>query len=126
MRMTKETRENYYKYILDCIDAENYGVDVKTDAEKLRFLHDTFVKEYWQGLHITRYKTKENGFREYIAGLPSCFNIDFTNFDIINLAKRMGSLPENASEKQEDKIIENYFSFIAHLTFRLFEKYGIN
>lgn len=122
---SKELREKAQAYILDCINSEAYGVVTTTDQEKLQFLYDTFIKEYWYPYNEQRYHTKENAFREWIMGLPTPFSIDFSNYDIIQLAKSWGSIPANATEQQEDRIINNYFRFIANHTFQLFRKYKI-
>jgi hypothetical protein len=36
------------------------------------------------------------------------------NYKIIELAKEWGALEENAKEKEEDRICENWFNFIAN------------
>lgn len=111
-------------YILEAIDNQGYNnaKELKTDAEKLQFLFDTFKSEY--GWSIER-KGMSNAFADWIMGLPSSFNIDFENYKIIELAKLWGSIPKNASEAQEDKILENWFNFITVKTFQLFRKHKI-
>ena len=114
------------QYIIDCIDNEGYGGAVlETPEEKLQFLYDTFVSEYVNEYNIRRHGSYQNIFREYLMGIPSCIRTAFSNYDIIMLAKNWGSLPENATEKQEDRILENYFNLIANKTFQLFRKYKI-
>ena len=58
-------------------------------------------------------------------GLPSSFNIDFTYHDIIERAKELGSLPENATETQENKIIANWFNYMAYKLIQLLRKNNI-
>jgi hypothetical protein len=121
--------KKYEQYIIDCIDGDGY--DLPSDAlitteGKLRFLYETFIKEYGYKENIIRYGSLQNCFKEWLMGLPSCLNIVWSNYDILRLAKNMGSLPENATEKQEDKILENYWSFMAQKAFVLFRNYGIN
>ena len=60
----------------------------------------------------------------WIMGLPTCLNIDFENYKILELAKLWGSIPENATEKQEDKILANWWNFIAVKFFQLVRKYN--
>ena len=50
---------------------------------------------------------------EWLQGLA--INIAYTYGDIINLAVEMGSIEENPSEALEDRVIENYFSFMANI-----------
>ena len=118
-----EQRKNYEKYVLDSIDASGYeGQNPKTDKEKLQFLKDTFKSEY--GFAIKQ-KGERKAFEEWISGLPSSYNIEFYNNKILELAKKMGSLSQNPTEKQEDQVIEGYFGYMTNQTFRLFEKNGV-
>lgn len=113
-------------YILDCIDSSSYDITCNTDKEKLQFLYNTFIKEYWYGENKRYYGNIINAFTSWLQGLPSCFNIDFENYVILQIAKKWGSIPDNASERQEDKILENWFNFISVKTFKLFKKYKID
>jgi hypothetical protein len=111
------------QYILDCIDSENYDIKVNTDKEKLQFLFNTFQSEYkWQIERVGQYKA----FTEWLMGLPSAFNVEFQNYDILQLAIKWESLPKDYTEKQADKILENWFNFITVKTFQLFRKHKIN
>jgi len=111
------------QYIIDCIDSNGYGIKTTTDKEKLQFLFGTFKSE-------KKHEIAKNGiykaFESWCKGLPSCFNIVFYNCDIISLAKSWKSIPENATEKQEDKILDNYWNFITVKAFQLFRKHHIN
>lgn len=111
------------QYIINCITEEDYdNKPLVTDKDKLQFLADTFKSEY--GWSIERYGAYK-AFREWMMGLPSSFTIEFRNYDILQLAKTWGSLPGNATEKQEDRILDNYWNFIANKTFQLFRKHKI-
>lgn len=113
-------------YLLDCIDPEGYEIVCNLDKEKLQFLYNTFIKEYWHEYNKKYYKNIISAFSSYLQGLPSCYHVDFENYVILQIAKKWGSIPENATEKQEDKILENWFNFIANKTFQLFKKYKID
>ena len=115
-----------WQYIINAIDSEAYEVTTTTEKEKLQFLADCFKKEYCFENNLMYYKTYQNCLANWIMGLPSVFNIDFENYRIIEIAKEWESLPINATEKQEDKIIENWFQFIANKTMQLWSKNGIN
>ena len=110
------------EYILSCISSDGYDQEPKTDPEKLRFLYDTFISE--KGWEIKRIGLVPC-FEDWIRGLPSSFNIDFSNYDILELAKKWDSIPLNATEDQEHKILDNYFNFITAKTFQLFRKHDI-
>jgi hypothetical protein len=116
-------KEFYDNYIIDAISTEGYDVEAKTTKEKLQFLKRTFESEYG---HMIPRVGEQKAFSEWIRSLPSTFNIEFYNNEIIELAKKGKSLPENPTEKQEDKILENYWDFIAARTFHLFKKYKVD
>ena len=106
-------------YMLDCIDFSGYD-DSLTDT--FQAVYDTFMSEYGNW-NIQQHKgNKQKYFAEWLQGLPSCFTIAFYNWEILQLAKTWGSLPENASEKQENKILENYWNFMSYKFFQLLKK----
>jgi hypothetical protein len=119
--MTK-TQKKAQAYIIDCIDSEAYEVKTSTDKEKIQFLFDTFRNEY--GWYVKRVGVNE-ALKEWYMGLPSVFNMAFTNYDILQLAKKWGTLAENATEKQEDKILSNYWNLLASNTIQLFNKHKV-
>jgi hypothetical protein len=119
---------NYVReYILDCIYSEDYE-DIKqpeTDKEKLQFLADCFMSEYCFRDNIRRFGSYQNTFAEWCMGLPSSFNCDYENHKILELAVKWGSITEQATEAQQDKILNNWFNFIAAKVMQLFCKHGI-
>jgi len=122
MSKSSELDQKVKRYIIDCIDGSGYDVELKTTAEKIDFLRDCFEREYG---HEIKRQGQQKALAEYFAGLPSCCTVAFYNTDILALAVEWGSLPENATEKQEDKILENWFSFIAAKTVQMFNGYRV-
>jgi hypothetical protein len=110
---TLNLNKKAFTYILNAIDGDNYGIVLNTDAEKLQFLSDTFEKEYGFMIKKVGYL---KALIEWMQGLPSAFNVDFENYRIIEIAKEWGSIPEDATDKQEDKILDNWFNLIANKT----------
>lgn len=111
------------EYIINAIDSYDYdleGQEVKTDAQKIAFIYNTFKSE--KGYDIDRIG-EYKAFTDWIMGLPTCFNIDFTNYDIIKIAKKWGSLPKDSTAKEEQKIIDNWFNLITVKFFQLVRKY---
>mgnify|MGYP006921440575 CR=1 FL=1 len=125
MTTTKELNTNVFSYILNAIDGSGYDRELTTETEKLQFLADCFKSEYAYPQNIKRYGSYQETFRQWIMGLPSCFNIDYTYCDIIRIAKEWQSIPQNATDKQEDKITGNWFNFIASKTFQLMKKHNV-
>lgn len=112
-----------YPYILNQITTEGYDVLANSDAEKLQFLANTFKKE---ASYYIKTCGQVRGMAEWLMGLPSCFNIDFENYRILEIAREWQSLSANSTEKEEQKILDTWFNFIAHKTFQLFKKYKID
>lgn len=108
-------KENYKNYILDCIDSEDdLNNQELTRNQKIQYLFNRFNSEYdWNIQRIGKYKAME----EWLSGLA--INIPYTYFDIIELAKEMGSIDSNPSEALKDRVCENYFSFMAQMVLLL-------
>ena len=108
-------RKNYKNYILDCIDSEDDLINQElTRDQKIQYLFDRFNSEYgWNIQRVGKYKAMQ----EWLSGLA--INIPYTYFDIIELAKEMGSIDSNPSEALKDRVCQNYFSFMAQMVLSL-------
>jgi hypothetical protein len=115
---TNNKNHPVYNYIISAIYPDECELEKQpeTDKEKLQFVLNTFKSEY---NHMIKRVGEYKAFQEWLSGLPSVFNIDFENYKILKLAKKWKSIPKNATEKQEDKIIENWFNFITMKFFAL-------
>ena len=106
---------NFAKYILSVIDSEDLPSETMTNKEKVFFIMDRFIKEYCYEQNLMRYKYDMTKLMaEWLSGLA--INIPYTYCDIIKLSK---DLLETDTLKDEDKIIENYFNFMAIQIFKL-------
>jgi hypothetical protein len=108
-------KENYKNYILDCIDSEDDLINQElTRDQKIQYLFDRFNSEYgWNIQRVGKYKAMQ----EWLSGLA--INIPYTYFDIIELAKEMGSIDSNPSQALQDRVCENYFGFMAQMVLLL-------
>lgn len=113
---TTELNAKAFAYILSVIDGDNYGQELNTDKEKVDFVYQCFKSE--AGYNIPRVG-EYAAFQEWIMGLPSSFNVEFRNYRIIEIAKEWGSIPADATERQEDKILGNWFNLITNKFFQL-------
>jgi len=129
---TTELNFKVRPYIMDAIDSDGYDITCNTDKEKLQFLYNTFISEYWHDYNKKYYKGNiQKCFESWLMGLPSCFNIDFENYKVIELAYKWGSIDEWNSttrqiENRKDFLCQNWFNFITVKTFQLFKKYKID
>ena len=106
-----EYKKNYKAYILECISTEDDLINKDlSDDEKINYLFERFYSEY--GFLVER-QGKHSAMTDWLSGLA--INIPYTYSDIIELAVNMGSIDESPSEELEDRVIENYFSFMANI-----------
>lgn len=121
---SKEFNAKMYAYILECINSED--IDFRDDKDKLAFLSVQFDAEHNHAYNKKRYPNLQNRLADWFRGVPSCFNIDFANHRIIEIAKEFGSLANDATDKQEDKVLENWFNLVAFKVLQLAKKHNIN
>tara|TARA_R100001480_G_scaffold146250_1_gene144750 strand:+ start:2103 stop:2594 length:492 start_codon:yes stop_codon:yes gene_type:complete len=103
-------KKNYREYILDHIDQDHDGNQLSSDKEKIKFLFDRFNSEY--GWNIQRVG-KRKAMIEWLSGVAISFAI--YNNEIIDLAIRMGSIDENPDDRLVDRVLDNYFPFMANI-----------
>lgn len=122
-----------YPYLIECIDFDGYEyLQAETPQQLLQQLFDTFVTEKLKHDYnwLKRYGNIYNAFADWLAGLPSCYGIDFEYYKIIQLAEQWQQINPNLTEKQrenrEDYLCENWFHFVTAKTFQLFKKYNVN
>lgn len=114
------------KYILDSIDTdriEEDGLPHETEAQKFSALAAIYRSEY--GWARERSKNLQATFAEYLSGLPSVLNIAFNNCDILELAVKWGSLPKDYTEAQADRILLNWFNWMANQYAKVARKNGV-
>ena len=127
MSKSSELDKKAKLYLLDAMRSHLEGYDFTIeDIEAMNFKEVAthtrliFIHEYsWQ---LERYGVTK-ALTEWLQGLA--LPIDYNYYDIIQLAKDWGSIPENATEKQEEKICDNYWSFMANKLNQLFDGYRV-
>lgn len=117
---TTELNKVVYQYILDSIDGDVYDQEFESAREKVLFVYSCFKSQHWFDNNIKKFRGNEvNGFADWLQGLPSVINIDFQNHEIILLGVKWGSIPQHCPEWKKDRLIENWFNFIAVKFFQL-------
>ena len=105
---------------LEGYDFTESDIEAMNNGEVSALTRWVFIREYqWQ---LER-KGIVGALTEWLQGLA--LPIEYMNYDIIQLAKDWGSLPENATEKQEDDICDNYWNFMANKLSQLFDGYRV-
>jgi hypothetical protein len=112
MKLSQKTHDLYNQYLLDGISFDGYGLpEPRTNKDKINLFFGVFMSEY--GYNLKR-MSEWDALTEWLSGLPSVIHMDFSNYDILERAKKYGSLTVDASEKDEDKLLENYWRFMAN------------
>lgn len=86
----------------------------------IEYMRDRFQSE--MGWDIDR-SGRQKAMQNWLQGLA--IPIEFWNSGIVELAQAWGSLPENPTETQQDKIIENYFPMMATKALQLLDGYRV-
>ena len=104
-------KENYKRFILDSLHEVDWNdKKLTTDEEKIEYIFDRFNIEY--GWAVERVGTQK-AMADWLAGLA--LNLPYWYDEIIELAIEMGSIDENPSEKLQNKVISNYWDFMANI-----------
>ena len=111
---TKKYQENFKNYFLEVIKSQDLPEDIKTDKEKVNFIFERFNSEYNHANNIRRQPNFQLRFAEWLQGLA--INLPYNYDDIIELAKK---LLETDQLKNENRIIKNYWSFMAYQIIKL-------
>jgi hypothetical protein len=122
MSKSSEMDQSIKRYIIAHITADGYNVKTDTIPEKVKFLHDTFMAEY--GDLIPR-DGRQGAVKGWLQGLPSAVALPYINWEIITLAIETGGLEPDHTEKQAERIVENYFNFMAAKICQLFDGYRV-
>lgn len=117
IKTLKERNEIIYKVILDSINSDD--VVFKDDTEKLQYAFNRLKSEY--GHEIKRYGL-QTACTNWLQGLA--LDIPFYNWDILKLAEQQGY--KTLTEKQQDKILNNYWQYISNKFLQLCKKHKIN
>lgn len=110
----------FQKYILSVISGEGYSVNLSNDLERVEHVLRCFNSEYFHEYNRNKYKgNRVKAFGDWIAGLPSSFNVDFNPHTILNAAYVIDLIPATATDAEQDKFVEGWFKLVAAEFFTL-------
>ena len=116
-------------YVIDCIKessrAADEGLEFNTDAEALQFFFDCFEKEFNFQYNKRMFPNLAERIGEWLKGLPSCCNIDYTNHNILLLGVKWGVL-SSTEDKKADKFLNNFFMVCGVRILQAAQKVGLN
>lgn len=116
-------------YIIDCIKessrAADEGKEFNTDAEALQFFFDNFNEEFNSRYNKRMFPNLQERIGEYLKGLPSCCNIDHTDYNILLLGVKWGVL-SSTDDKKAGKFLNNFFAVCGLRILQAAQKLGLN
>ena len=107
-------KKNYRAFILDHIDQDYNGNELKTEKAKIRFLFDRFNSEY--GWRIDQVG-KRQAMIDWLSGLA--LSLPCYNGEVIDLAIEMGSIERNPSHRIINRVLDNYWPFMAGIILQM-------
>ena len=115
------------QYILDCINLSDYDIEAPvTPQQAAKIVYDLFAEHCFYENNKKRFNGNEVAMiADYMQGLPSFFDVDYTWYEVDLLAVKWGSMPENFTEKQAQKIHDNWFQFIANKLIQIKNGYHV-
>ena len=119
MSKSSELDRTVKQYILSCISEDSEGNQYNI-IDSIEHVKTRFESEY---NHEIQRKGYQNAMREWLMGLA--LNIEFMNYEILKLAVKWDSIPDNYTEKQAEKILDNYWNFMAAKLCQLIKGYRV-
>ena len=120
MMNSNAARAVIFRYILDSVrDDECEGMN---DSDKACYLWARFESEYNYANNRKRIPNLQARVAEWLSGLA--IGIEYANAGIVALAEQWQG--RTLTDKQAERVIDNYFSFVAFKVMQLCKAHGIN
>lgn len=121
----KTDHTKVYDYLEKSLNLDRLGetgMPLDTIKQKFEALKACFDSEYgWAKERMGG----QNAFAEWLSGLCGSVDIPFYNSDILVLARSWGGLAPDATERQQDNILDDYWNFMACNYRKLAKKHGV-
>jgi hypothetical protein len=96
--------EAMQKHFIDNLNTQEQEGHDNTTKTSLQIVVDCFISEYWHPYNINRYKgNKQEAFKSWLCGVPSCVDFSVWNEDIINFMVSIG-LPQPENKDDQDSV----------------------
>jgi hypothetical protein len=105
-------KKKYERYILSIVanEMKENGIKKINRNTKIDYLFTRINNEYgWK----MQQEGKQKVIAEWLSGLA--LNIPYIHNDVVNLAIKMGSIDKNPSNKLQNRVVKNYFNFMANM-----------
>lgn len=110
-QLTASQKAMIREYVLDSL---SFDLESDLKQDQIKELKNRFESEYWFDSNKKRYQNdKVQGLKNWLQGLPSGVNIDFTYYDIEQRLKDFGVITETTRENTIEKYVSEWWDLIA-------------
>ena len=123
MSNTKAIDLNLKTILVNSFDFSDsdFNEEGKTFAEQAKEVLNSFESEYNHPQNKIRYPNLQERIGQWLQGLPSQCTVPFYNSDILEQAKNARHLKIDATEKAEQKYLDNWFNLMAFKLMKMSE-----
>ena len=105
------------KYLINCIDPENYDENPETDQEKIVWLKKTFESEKRERIGDTDFYYRP-ALKEWLQGLASAMDIPYEYIGISKFMQKFAGFYGGGSEE----VFDDYYNFMNDKLMELFKE----
>lgn len=110
-QLTASQKAMIRKYVLNSL---SFDIESGSEQDQIKELKNRFESEYWYDSNKKRYQNdKVQGLKNWLQGLPSGVNIDFTYYDIEQRLKDLGIITEATRESTVEKYVSEWWDLVA-------------
>lgn len=110
-QLTTHQKTMIREYVLNSL---SFDIESGSEQDQIKELKNRFESEYWYNSNKKRYQNdKVQGLKNWLQGLPSGVNIDFTYYDIEKRLKDLGIITEATSESTVEKYVSEWWDLVA-------------
>lgn len=110
-QLTASQKAMIRKYVLNSL---SFDLESGSEQDQIKELKNRFESEYWYDSNKKRYQNdKVQGLKNWLQGLPSGVNIDFTYYDIEQRLKDLGIITETTRESTIEKYVSEWWDLVA-------------
>ena len=110
-QLTAHQKTMIREYVLNSL---SFDIESDLKQDQIKELKNRFESEYWHDSNKKRYQNdKVQGLKNWLQGLPSGVDIDFTYYDIEKRLKNFGIITETTRESTIEKYISEWWDLVA-------------
>lgn len=110
-QLTTHQKTMIREYVFNSL---SFDLESDLKQDQVKELKNRFESEYWYDSNKKRYQNdKVQGLKNWLQGLPSGVDIDFTYYDIEKRLKNFGIITETTRESTIEKYISEWWDLVA-------------